>query len=202
MPSTALVVVVAAGLCGCAATDRVYVPLQRNPGAAACVERCRAAAESFDCLRGCPGAKVSEEECNPYDQPPTAMCLQQPMPAERLGPAGEATRRRGQWITGLGVAAIVAGAVLVPLGPLSCLDCNPSDPADKAGLRRGDAMLGAGAAALVLGHVGVILGPVLWSVGAGQVDRARKLGYRPAAAQPFVAPTPGGVVTGVRLITF
>jgi hypothetical protein len=50
--------------------------------------------------------------------------------------------------------------------------------------------------------VGLGVGIPLWAVGSSRVNRAYRMGFRPAYAQPYVAPTHNGAVAGMRLVTF
>jgi hypothetical protein len=58
------------------------------------------------------------------------------------------------------------------------------------------------ALALVGVGAGLGVGIPLWVGGSARIDRAHELARRPATAIPFVAPTGGGAVAGLRVVGF
>jgi hypothetical protein len=67
---------------------------------------------------------------------------------------------------------------------------------------RTDEYLGWGLVSFLGSFVGLGVGIPLWAVGSYRQSKAIKLGFQPAFAHPFVAPTNNGAVAGMRLITF
>jgi hypothetical protein len=52
------------------------------------------------------------------------------------------------------------------------------------------------------GVAAFIVGRELWKHGDASIERARALGYQPAALAPVVTPMPGGATVGLRLTLF
>ncbi len=105
-------------------------------------------------------------------------------------------RRAGKWLVALGTIAIIAGAVLLPLGMFWCFDCSWEEPADRSEMRKGGAMTGSGAALLSLGHAAVIVGPALWGRGSARVDRARRIRLQSPPPMPDSVVPRGGPSQG------
>ncbi|HEY3359818.1 MAG TPA: hypothetical protein VGQ83_41595 [Polyangia bacterium] len=63
--------------------------------------------------------------------------------------------------------------------------------------------IAGGALSIVGSMIGLGVGIPFWAVGAHRMNRAERMGYVPAyAAAPYVAPTSGGLVAGLRVTQF
>ena len=126
------------------------------------------------------------------EAPPVAVAAapQALAPSERAYRKGRTLKYVGMAITLLGLA--VAVAAIVPFA----LTSGSSDTVGDAVLRAIGGTMLAGAA------VHLAVGIPLWVVGSNRMDRAVSSGYRPLAGGAFVSPTPGGMVAGLRLVSF
>jgi hypothetical protein len=59
-----------------------------------------------------------------------------------------------------------------------------------------------GALALLGSLVSLGVGIPLWAIGSSRMNKAVRMGYQPAYAAPFLSPTPGGLVAGLRIKSF
>ena len=119
---------------------------------------------------------------------PVAVAAAQPLePNERLYRSGRTLRIVGIVLTITGIAVAVIG--VVPL-IMAANDRNPEANWYWGGISMGCAVPFLGS------------GIPLWAVGAARMNRAAQQGYVPVAGGPFVSPTPGGLVAGLRVVTF
>jgi hypothetical protein len=112
--------------------------------------------------------------------------------AAELYRSGSSLRAAGIVFTVIGLGAVLVGASLVVIGAVRHAK-NGEDMLD---------MGGAGIFVFVGGNVTLCVGIPMWGVGASRRGRARSMGYAAAYVQPFLAPTSGGLVAGLRLATF
>jgi hypothetical protein len=95
------------------------------------------------------------------------------------------TGRLQKWI---GISLTLVGAVGIAMGAVALIPF--------------DTKLDGGLVAAVIGLACIGVGIPLWVVGSARQSRAVRLGYRPVAVAPMVAPVRGGLTAGVRLLSF
>ncbi|HEY3354471.1 MAG TPA: hypothetical protein VGQ83_14565 [Polyangia bacterium] len=112
--------------------------------------------------------------------------------------AGRGRRNAGITLTLIG-AGLLATAIALLVAGLDARHCGTGhDCSDAESVAYLQAAVGTGLGGLV----GFGVGLPLWASGTRMMQRALDRGYVPTAAAPFVSPTRGGLVAGLRLAAF
>jgi len=120
-------------------------------------------------------------------------------PAE-LYVRGASLRNIGMPMTLASLVLFFVGVGLVIRGTNEALDpCR----GDFGCSNDGEQYIAWGFVSIVGSVLGLGVGIPLWAVGSARMRRAERMGFVPPThAQPYVAPAPGGLVAGLRLVSF